>query len=173
MAAAGSVVQGSPAGLVDISSLVNQLCRQLQITLQRDDHECAFSVGVEPVDVSFRPVDQHLGRFERRLAQCQIQAAATFRVNGIGIEAASEKFPDLGWIVTLNCAEKILVRSRICRTRAGKNKDKQQTFNNSFKAMPHAQTPVKSASKLRLVASAISSSGNCLIWAICCATKGT
>ena len=151
-------MQGRPAGFIHIGPFFDHFFNKIKLALDRGQHQRAFTLGALGIQIGLGPVNQHLGHFWRRLPHSRCQAALALWVQHVRIKTTYQKLLRSLRIVTLDSLKKIAVRASESGSQADQS-HKANCFFKAFKAVHpksfHAVTPLKSCSKLRLVASAM------------------
>jgi len=105
---AGRIVQGRPAGQIDIGIARNQGFDPIEAPLNRRQHEGGFPIGRDRIDIGFGPVEQGIKDLgcglEHRLDQ---RGRARF-VHPVGVKAALQKVDHHLMAVKLEGLEKVL-----------------------------------------------------------------
>ena len=162
-------MQRRPTGLVDIRAPVDQFFHQVDLATQRHQHQRTFITRVAGFDLGLGPANQHVDHPGRRLLHCQQQGMLTLGIQSVGVEAPVQEAGNRIWIVPLDGGKKVFVRTRLCQRKPSYS----SKIRKVLKVFYHGTTPLKSRSKLRLVASATASSAMPRTSAIWRATCGT
>ena len=91
MAVAGGVMQWRPAGFVDVRALLHHFLDKFQLAFERRQHQRAFTLRIEQVEVDIWRIDQDCRDFGGWLSQCYQQAVLAFFVQGVGVKPSRQQ----------------------------------------------------------------------------------
>jgi len=168
------IVQRRPAFLVHVGVARHQGLDGVDVALERGHHQRAFVLLVACLHLQ-APVGDEGGKHLERLGlDRQRQPHLPLRVADVGVEPAAQQVVDGVGVVPLHGRKEVLVGTRPGGSgTGGQCQGAQQRRAAAQRVARHAFTPLNKVSKLRLVASATSSTAMPRVCATCLATWGT
>ena len=95
----GRVMQRGPARLVDQRAALDQFARDVQVALDRGQHQRRLAGLVDGVDVGAGALEQRLDRLAGLLPDRHVQRRVALRVADVGIGARQQQLHDGGGVV--------------------------------------------------------------------------